>query len=135
MAPPLITPPSQHVGIKAFIADLDKHVGPLTAEVLKEREASLIALTHLATATASHTSNPLAVAALEDPVVVRATAELQMRGQVAKENRLLEVVLTWQERTREFEEEVLKKMASIWKIWAEEKCVFLPLFLSSCSRS
>jgi hypothetical protein len=114
----------QHLGIKAFIADLDKHVTPLSTSVLHEREASISALTHLATSTASFASSPLAVQALEDPLIVRSTAEAQMRLQVQKENELLGVVLAWQEKTREFEQELLTRMAECWKWWAEEKCVF-----------
>ncbi|GAA6011999.1 hypothetical protein JCM10207_003454 [Rhodosporidiobolus poonsookiae] len=109
-----------HTGIKNFIADLDKHVGPLTEEVLIERETSIAAITHLSTSLALFRSAPLTVPASEDPLVVRATADAQLARQITKENELLRQVVVWQERAREFEEEVLEKCRSCWKLWAEE---------------
>ncbi|GAA5851232.1 hypothetical protein JCM8547_004175 [Rhodosporidiobolus lusitaniae] len=103
------------VGIKAFIADLDSQSSPLAAEVLKEREASVAALTHLATSVASYTSTPLQVQAMEDPLIVRSVAEGQMREQVSKENELLRLVVHWQEKTREFEMDVLEKCKACWR--------------------
>ncbi|GAA5916560.1 hypothetical protein JCM6882_002540 [Rhodosporidiobolus microsporus] len=109
-----------YLGVKAFIADMDKAVNPLAEEVVKERETSVTALTHLATSLASFTSTPLFLPASEDPLIVRSTAELQMRHQVQKENDLLRAVLSWQEKTGEFEKEVLERCGSCWKWWAEE---------------
>ncbi|GAA5978735.1 hypothetical protein JCM11641_006159 [Rhodosporidiobolus odoratus] len=102
------------VGIKAFFTDLDKQVVPLSNEVMKERENSVAILTHLATSIASFNSTPLALPSIEDPVIVRSTAELQMRHQVSKENELLRLVILWQDRTKEFEVEVLRKCRTCW---------------------
>ncbi|GAA5824182.1 hypothetical protein JCM11251_001556 [Rhodosporidiobolus azoricus] len=109
-----------YLGIKAFIADLDESVNPLAEEVLKEREASTAAITHLSTSLASFTSDPLSLPASEDPLIVRSTAELQVRKQVDRENELLRIVLAWQEKTRAFEREAMVRAGSCWKWWAEE---------------
>ncbi|BGP16095.1 hypothetical protein JCM10213v2_004089 [Rhodosporidiobolus nylandii] len=108
------------IGIKSFIADLEKHINPLADEVVKERNASVNALTHLATSVVSYSSEPLAIPATEDPVIVRSTAEMQMRRQIVKENELLRIVLLWQDRAKEVEAEVLEKCRACWKWWAEE---------------
>ncbi|GAA6027211.1 hypothetical protein JCM8097_002488 [Rhodosporidiobolus ruineniae] len=108
------------LGIKGFISGLDKHVNPLAEEVLKERETSIAALTHLATSVAAFDSTPLSVSAKEDPLIVKSVAESQLREQVSKENELLRLVLVWQDKAKTFEEEVLGKLQAIWKWWAEE---------------
>ncbi|GAA5906119.1 hypothetical protein JCM5296_001052 [Sporobolomyces johnsonii] len=107
------------VEIKSFIAELDKQVHSLAADVLKERQNSVNCLTALATSIASYESTPLALPASSDPFIVRSTAELQMRHQVAQENELLRLTVLWQAKTKKFEEEVFGKIKDGWKKWEE----------------
>ncbi|GAA5931138.1 hypothetical protein JCM1841_002112 [Sporobolomyces salmonicolor] len=110
---------SLRVEIKSFIAELDKQVHSLAADVVKERQNSVNCLTVLATSIASHESTPLALPASSDPFIVRSTAELQMRHQVAQENELLKLTVLWQDKTKKFEEEVFGTIRDAWKKWAQ----------------
>ncbi|GJN89312.1 hypothetical protein Rhopal_002292-T1 [Rhodotorula paludigena] len=108
------------IAVKSFIADLDKHVNGLAADVVKERELSVIKLKELASAVATSTAAPLTVPATSDPLIVRANAEVQMRQQVAKENELVRLTVLWQDKAKQFEIEILDKVKTCVKLWEEE---------------
>ncbi|ORY43261.1 hypothetical protein BCR35DRAFT_249442, partial [Leucosporidium creatinivorum] len=113
------------LAVKTHIAELDKAVSPLVDEVIKEREASVQALTHLSTVIAHHDSTPLSLPPQEDPLVVRYTAESQMRSQVAAENEALRTTLIWQEKTKNFEAELLESIRFCWTTWENEHAQLL----------
>ncbi|GAA6058101.1 hypothetical protein JCM3770_001113, partial [Rhodotorula araucariae] len=108
-----------HIGIKAFIADLDQQLNTLAVDVVKERETSVERLKHLVASVATYTAAPLNVPATEDPLILRSTAEQQMRKQVARENELLRATLTWQDMARDFEIELFDRVGACWKTWEE----------------
>lgn len=111
----------QRLAVKAHIAELDKAVNSLVNDVVKEREASVQALTHLSTAIAHQESTPLTLPPQEDPLLVRYTAESQMRTQVAAENEALRTTLIWQEKTKHFEAELLESIRFCWTTWETEQ--------------
>ncbi|GAA5999014.1 uncharacterized protein JCM10292_003257 [Rhodotorula paludigena] len=108
------------IAVKSFIADLDKHVNGLAADVVKERELSVIKLKELASAVATSAVAPLTVPATSDPLIVRANAEVQMRQQVAKENELVRLTILWQNKAKQFEIEIFDKVKTCVKLWEEE---------------
>lgn len=111
----------QRLAVKGHITDLDKAVNSLCDEVVKEREASTQAITHLATAIAHHESTPSSTTAEEDPLVVRYTAEGQMRSQVIRENEALTAALVWQDKTKHFEAELLESIRFCWNCYETEQ--------------
>ncbi|BGP40000.1 hypothetical protein JCM10450v2_003980 [Rhodotorula kratochvilovae] len=108
-----------HTGIKGFIADLDQQLNTLAVDVVKERATSVERLKHLVSAVSTFATAPLTVPAAEDPVIVRSTAEAQMREQVARENELLRLTLLWQDKARDFEIELFDRVGACWKTWEE----------------
>lgn len=106
--------------VKKRFAPFLKLSGPanfVLTNATPNREASVAHLTALATSLASHASSPLSLSASEDPFIVRAASEQQMREQVTLENDLLTVALKWQESAKNFEQEVFVKFKNLWKVY------------------
>lgn len=95
------------------------------ADLAGPRDTSVGSLTQLSTSIAAYKSNPLGISAEEDPFVVRAAAEMQMRELVSKENELLSLALIWQDKTAAFEKGVFDTVGLCWKTWEAAKSVLL----------
>lgn len=76
----------------------------------------------LTTAVGAYTNSPLTVSAEQDPLVLRAGTEAQMREQVVKENELLAVVKQWQNKSKDFEFDAFGKIAQAVSTWETERC-------------
>lgn len=111
----------QRLAVKSHIAELDKAVNSLVDDVVKEREASVQALTHLSTAIAHQESTPLSLPPQEDPLMVGYTARSQMRHQVSAENEALRTTLLWQDKTKTFEAELLESIRFCWTTWETDQ--------------
>ncbi|KAM0792607.1 hypothetical protein ACM66B_005268 [Microbotryomycetes sp. NB124-2] len=103
--------------IKAHIANMEKELGKLADAVTKERDASNACLTALSNALGpdSHADTICA----EDPVVLRAAVEAQLKQQVTKENDMLAAVINWTERTEAKEKEVFREIARCWNVFEQ----------------
>lgn len=82
-------------------------------------ETSVTVLTSLSKSIASFQTAPLELPSVEDPFIVRSSAEAQLREQVTRENELLVVALRWQDKAREVEEGVWREVTRCWAVWEE----------------
>ncbi|KAK4053185.1 hypothetical protein OIV83_001920 [Microbotryomycetes sp. JL201] len=101
--------------IKSHIANMEKELGKLADAVTKERDASNVCLTALSNALGpdSHAETICG----EDPVILRAAVEAQLRQQVTKENEMLAAVINWTERTEAKEKEVFREIGRCWTVF------------------
>ncbi|KAL8280162.1 hypothetical protein RQP46_007492 [Phenoliferia psychrophenolica] len=98
-----------HEGV---VTPLKKLVSPLL-------ETSVSVLTDLNKAIASFQVSPLELPSVEDPFIVRARVEAQLREQVTRENELLVMALRWQDKAHEVEVAVFKEVARCWAVYEE----------------
>lgn len=84
-------------------------------------ELSFHSIQALTSAVGTYTNSPLTVTADQDPFLIRAKTELQMRDQVLKENELLAVVKQWQQRAKAFEFESFGTIARAVQTWEVER--------------
>lgn len=57
----------------------------------------------------------------EDPVLLKAAVEAQLKQQVTKENEMLAAVIHWTERTEAKEKEVFREIARCWNLFEQAK--------------
>lgn len=91
------------------------------------RDTAAPLLTRLSTSL-TQSSLPLSAPSLspiDDPVLLRAQVEAQLRAEVIKENELLAVVKTWTEKVEQREKETFSEIKRVWGVWEQAKCVTL----------
>ena len=81
----------------------------------------LAALAAAITASESPTSSATPSDASQDPVLLRAAIESQLKVQVAKENELLAAVLAWTEKTEAREKDAFREMGRCWNVYESTK--------------
>ncbi|KAL8276516.1 hypothetical protein RQP46_011064 [Phenoliferia psychrophenolica] len=108
------------VEIKSHLGLMEKELGKLAQEVLKEREHSVVFVAALDKALQPPTTTTLVLPTpQDDPFLHRVTAEIQLRQQTVKENELLKLVLVWQDKSELLEHAVWDKVAQAWRVWEE----------------
>ncbi|GAA6051519.1 hypothetical protein JCM3770_000394 [Rhodotorula araucariae] len=109
------------IDIKAHIQVMERDLTKAVDAVQKERDTAAPLLARLATSL-TQSSLPAAAPSLtpaEDPVLLRAQVEGQLRVQVARENDLLAAVKTWVERTEQKEKDILTEIKRCWALWEQ----------------
>ncbi|CAH7672670.1 hypothetical protein PPACK8108_LOCUS7488 [Phakopsora pachyrhizi] len=92
--------------IKHFIEELVSEPSRLASEVGKQRAESTRLITQLAMSIANAKSNPHALSAKDDPVILHRQIETQLRDQIAAENALTRSVIAYQKKSAELEKRV-----------------------------
>ncbi|KAK4058567.1 hypothetical protein OIO90_000011 [Microbotryomycetes sp. JL221] len=103
--------------VKSHIANMEKELGKLADAVTKERDASQTELTALSNALGPESRAETICA--EDPVILRAAVEAQLKQQVTKENEMLQAVINWTERTEAKEKEVFREIGRCWNVFEQ----------------
>ncbi|BGP46314.1 hypothetical protein JCM10450v2_002156 [Rhodotorula kratochvilovae] len=109
------------IDMKAHIQVMERDLTKAVDAVQKERDIAAPILARLSTSL-TQSSLPAAAPSLapaEDPVLLRAQVEGQLRAQVARENELLAVVKTWVERTEQKEKDILGEIKRCWAVWEQ----------------
>ncbi|BGP23045.1 PH domain containing protein [Rhodotorula toruloides] len=115
------------VEMKSFIQIMEREIVKAVEAVQKERDTAAPLLTRLSTSL-TQSSLPLSAPALspiDDPVLLRAQVEAQLRAQVIKENELLAVVKTWTEKVEQREKEVFAEIKRVWGVWEQANSAML----------
>ncbi|WAQ89152.1 hypothetical protein PtA15_10A576 [Puccinia triticina] len=92
--------------IKLFIADLETEPRALASEVGQHRVESTRLLTQLAQGIAHSKSNPHALTAKDDPVLIHRQVESQLKDQLNFENSLTRMIIEYQKKAFELEKRV-----------------------------
>ncbi|KAI5480244.1 PH domain containing protein, partial [Pseudohyphozyma bogoriensis] len=108
--------------IKTHIQAMEKEVSKLADVVLKERESTVVHLSHLSRALhpppiPSGLNTPPNISPNDDPFLHNITVETQLRAQTVKENELLALVQSWQEKSEKLEKDVWQKVNDAWSVW------------------
>jgi len=92
--------------IKIFITDLETEPRRLASEVGTHRGESTRLLSQLAQGIANSKSNPHALAAKDDPVLIHRRVEAQLKDQLNFENSLTRMIIEYQKKAFEVEKRV-----------------------------
>ncbi|GAA5904938.1 hypothetical protein JCM8208_007230 [Rhodotorula glutinis] len=109
------------VDLKQHLALMEKDLGKHVDAVQKERDTAAPLLARLSTSL-TQSSLPLSapsLAPLEDPVLLRAQLEAQLRLQVVRENDLLAAVKLWSDRTEVKERDTFVEIKRCWAAWEQ----------------
>ncbi|KAA1063880.1 hypothetical protein PGT21_027273 [Puccinia graminis f. sp. tritici] len=92
--------------IKIFITDLENEPRALASEVGQHRVDSTRLLSQLAQGIAHSKSNPHAMTAKDDPVLIHRQVEAQLKAQLNFENSLTHMIIEYQKKAFELEKRV-----------------------------
>lgn len=92
--------------IKKFINDLLDEPSRLADEVGKHRSESTRLITQLAEGIAHAKSNPHALTAKDDPVLLHRQVEVQLKAQLMQENALTQSIIVYQKKAADLEKHV-----------------------------
>ncbi|KPV76120.1 uncharacterized protein RHOBADRAFT_53104 [Rhodotorula graminis WP1] len=109
------------VDLKQHLALMEKDLGKHVDAVQRERDTAAPLLARLSTSL-TQSSLPLSapsLAPLEDPVLLRAQLEAQLRLQVVRENDLLAAVKLWSDRTEVKERDTFVEIKRCWAAWEQ----------------
>lgn len=94
------------VDIKNFLTDLEGEPSSLANQVGKHRDESTHLISHLAQGIAHSKSNPHALTAKDDPVLVHRQVEVQLKDQLNFENSLTRIMIEYQKKAFEVEKRI-----------------------------
>ncbi|GJN88320.1 hypothetical protein Rhopal_001285-T1 [Rhodotorula paludigena] len=115
------------IDLKASITQMEREVAKAIDAVQRERDTAAPLLSRLSTSL-TQSSLPLSAPSLhppDDPVLLRAQVEAQLRVQVLRENDLLAVVKGWTEKMETRERDVFAEIKRCWAAWEQANSAML----------